>query len=145
MSRYSVFTIVFLLCCLRDWTNGETKIVDLIQSAYFIIAYRIIPSIKKKMEGNPVTFSLIKGLKEVSCFKRSQRSANVVHVSYCLSVTLSCKEILKSSQSDLKSSYISQQNFPSFTSKQHLLAFGEKALVLVVLVCSILDHFWGQF
>ena len=114
MSRYSVFTIVFLLCCLRDWTNGETKIVDLIQSAYFIIAYRIIPSIKKKMEGNPVTFSLIKGLKEVFCFKRSQRSANVVHVSYCLSVILV------------------QQNFPSFTSKQHLLAFGEKALVVHV-------------
>ena len=91
MSRYSVFTIVFLLCCLRDWTNGETKIVDLIQSAYFIIAYRIIPSIKKKMEGNPVTFSLIKGLKEVFCFKRSQRSANVVHLclTVCLSVCLS--------------------------------------------------------
>lgn len=60
--RYTVFTIVFLLCSLRDWTNGEAKIVDFLQSAYFIIAHRIIPSIKKKMEGSPVTFSLIKGI-----------------------------------------------------------------------------------
>ena len=59
--RYTVFTIVFLLCSLRDWTNGETKIADFIQSAYFIIAHRIIPSIKKRMEGSPVTFSLIQG------------------------------------------------------------------------------------
>ena len=59
--RYTVFTIVFLLCSLRDWTNGDTRIKDFLQSAYFIIAHRIIPSIKKKMEGSPITFSLIKG------------------------------------------------------------------------------------
>ena len=64
--RYTVFTIVFLLCSLRDWTNGETKIADFVQSAYFIIAHRIIPSIKKRMEGSPVTFSLIQGSKQLT-------------------------------------------------------------------------------
>lgn len=59
--RYTVFTAIFLLCCLRDWTNGDTTVTDFLHSAYFIIAHRIIPSIKKKLEGVPITFGLIKG------------------------------------------------------------------------------------
>jgi len=60
--RYTVFTAIFLLCCLRDWTNGDTTVTDFLHSAYFIIAHRIIPSIKKKLEGVPITFGLIKGV-----------------------------------------------------------------------------------
>ena len=59
--RYIVFTMIFLLCCLRDWTNGDASVLDFLHSIYFIIVHRIIPSIKMKIDGVPITFGLIQG------------------------------------------------------------------------------------
>lgn len=59
--RYAVFIVVFLLCCLRDWTNGDATLLDFFYSFYFIIVHRIIPSIRKRLEGIPITFGLIQG------------------------------------------------------------------------------------
>jgi len=60
--RYTVFTVVFLLCCARDWAQGDATLLDFFRSIYFLVAHRIIPSIKKKIDGIPITFGLIQGV-----------------------------------------------------------------------------------
>ena len=77
--RYTVFTVVFLLCCLRDWTNGDATLLDFFYSSYFIIVHRIIPSIKKKLEGIPITFGLIQGKKV------QRKNFNSIHKSIFMS------------------------------------------------------------
>ena len=66
--RYTVFTVVFLLCCARDWAQGDATLLDFFRSIYFLVAHRIIPSIKKKIDGIPITFGLIQGENDQGLF-----------------------------------------------------------------------------
>jgi len=59
--RFLVFAAVWILCCIRDWTNSEAGLKDSLYSAYFMLKDRVIPGIARKMQGKPIEFSLIQG------------------------------------------------------------------------------------
>ena len=59
--RVLVFTLVWFLCCIRDWTNGEASLKNALLSTYLMITDRLIPSLVRKWEGKPVNVNLIQG------------------------------------------------------------------------------------
>jgi len=59
--RMLVFTAVWFLCCLRDWTSGEASLADSLHSSHWMITDRFLPCLANKWKGKPIKFSLIQG------------------------------------------------------------------------------------
>ena len=61
ITRVLVFTAVWLLCCLRDWTTGEVSMKEAVYSTSLMIAERVISAFVKTWQGKPVFYCLIHG------------------------------------------------------------------------------------
>ena len=59
--RVLVFTAVWFLCCLQDWTGGEASLKDCFVSSYEMLRDIFIPALVIKWEGKPNPFCLIEG------------------------------------------------------------------------------------
>jgi len=60
--RLLVFSVVWFLCCIRDWATGEASLTDCFNSTYSMITDRVIPSFVDNWNGKPVQYSLIEGI-----------------------------------------------------------------------------------
>ena len=59
--RVLVFTAVWFLCCLQDWTGGEASLKDCFVSSYEMLRDIFIPALVIKWEGKTNPFCLIEG------------------------------------------------------------------------------------